>query len=85
MPIRRIGMESAGSGSAIRRQHCRSRLYPADSEDDEALFLGDDEHFVPIEVMAVELDDGDLLVIHAMKLRRKYREAYEEVTAWSRP
>lgn len=66
-------------------KHCRSPLYPADSEDDEVLFLGDDEHFVPLEVMAVELDDGDLLVIHAMKLRRKYREAYEERTAWPRP
>jgi hypothetical protein len=28
--------------------------------------------------MAVELEDGDLLVIHAMPLRKKYRTKYEE-------
>ena len=29
--------------------------------------------------MAVELDDGSLLVIHAMPLRDRYRKQYEEV------
>jgi hypothetical protein len=28
--------------------------------------------------MAVELESGDLYVIHAMSLRKKYRARYEE-------
>jgi hypothetical protein len=31
-----------------------------------------------MEVMAVKLEDGDLFVIHAMPLRKKYRTKYEE-------
>jgi hypothetical protein len=34
--------------------------------------------------MAIELEDGDLLVIHAMPLRDRYREQYEEAKAWRR-
>jgi hypothetical protein len=43
------------------------------------VYLGDDAGERPLEVMAVELPDGDLLVIHAMPLRAKYRRQYEEV------
>ena len=32
--------------------------------------------------MAVELDDENLLVIHAMPLRDRYRKQYEEATKW---
>ena len=32
--------------------------------------------------MAVELDNEDLLVIHAMPLRDRYRKQYEEATEW---
>jgi hypothetical protein len=39
---------------------------------------------VQLEVMAVELDDGSLLVIHAMPLRERYREQYEEAKEWRR-
>ncbi|HEV2250106.1 MAG TPA: hypothetical protein VGT60_06340 [Candidatus Limnocylindria bacterium] len=39
---------------------------------------------VALEVMAVELEDGSLLVIHAMRLREKNREQYEEATRWRR-
>jgi hypothetical protein len=35
-----------------------------------------------LEVMAVELENGDLLVIHAMPIRRKCREEYEEASKW---
>lgn len=48
------------------------------------LYLGDDAEGVALEVMAVELDDGSLLVIHAMRLRAKYREQYEEARRWRR-
>ncbi len=63
--------------------YCRSPIQPPDPDDpDEAdlvLFLGPDEHGVPLEVIAIEQADGNLLVIHAMRLRRKYAAAYVEV------
>lgn len=46
--------------------------------DDRVLFAGDDAHGIPIEVMGLELDNGDLLVIHAMKLRDIYMAEYIE-------
>ncbi|MFN2569242.1 MAG: hypothetical protein ABR564_06540 [Candidatus Dormibacteria bacterium] len=46
-------------------------------DDDLVMFLGDDWHGVPLEVGAFEWDNGDLLVVHAMKLRRKYRREHE--------
>lgn len=46
------------------------------------MYLGDDADGVPLEVMAVEFEDGSLLVIHAMPLRDKYREQYEEAKRW---
>ena len=46
--------------------------------DDRLVFLGDDQTGRPLEVMAVELDDGGLLGIHAMDLRAKYQPACEE-------
>jgi hypothetical protein len=35
-----------------------------------------------LEVMAVELEGGDLYVIHAMDLRERYRPQYEEAKRW---
>jgi len=32
--------------------------------------------------MAVQLEDGSILVIHAMALRAKYRPQYEEAKRW---
>jgi hypothetical protein len=43
------------------------------------VYLGDDVDERALEVMAVELPGGDLLVIHAMPLRARYRGQYEEV------
>jgi hypothetical protein len=48
------------------------------------IYLGDDAAGAPIEVMAVELAAGELLVIHAMPLRQKYRVQYEEAKKWRR-
>ncbi len=39
---------------------------------------------VALEVMAIELEDGSLLVIHAMPLRDRYREQYDEARKWRR-
>jgi hypothetical protein len=36
---------------------------------------------IALEVMAVELEE-DLLVIHAMQLRDRYRDQYEEARKW---
>ncbi len=46
------------------------------------MFLGDDADGIALEVMAVELEDGDLCVIHAMDLRERYRPEYEEAKRW---
>ena len=48
------------------------------------VYLGDDADGVALEVMAIELEDGNLLVIHAMPLRDRYREQYEEAKTWRR-
>ena len=47
------------------------------------LYLGDDWNQVALEVGAV-MDGEDVIVIHAMKLREKFRELYEEATQWQR-
>jgi hypothetical protein len=46
------------------------------------VFLGDDERGIALEIMAVTNRAGHLRVIHAMKLRRQYRKAYEEALEW---
>ena len=43
------------------------------------VYLGEDECGRTLEVMAVEGEHEELLVIHAMELREKYRRHYEEV------
>jgi hypothetical protein len=43
------------------------------------VFLGEDPQQVPLEVMAVKEENGNLRVIHAMKLRPRYQGAYDEV------
>jgi hypothetical protein len=52
------------------------------SEPDRVLMLGDDASGVPLEILAVEDARGDLIVIHAMKMRRRYRPQYEEALPW---
>lgn len=55
---------------------------PGGVGDDRLLYLGDDDEGVALEVMAIELEDGSLYVIHTMKLRKKYRARYEEAKKW---
>ena len=70
--------------------HCGLRFEqepPADaraSASPRLVFLGDDADGVALEVMAVELEDESLLVIHAMPLRGRYRDQYEEAKRWRR-
>ena len=52
--------------------------------DQRLVYLGDDADGIALEVIAVELEDGSQLVIHAMPLRDRYRDQYEEAKRWQR-
>jgi hypothetical protein len=54
----------------------------AEALDERLLCLGDDAEGKALEVMAVEGSKGELVVIHAMELRAKYRDQYEEAKQW---
>ena len=70
--------------------HCQAVLLqppPADApddHDDRLVFLGDDRDGVALEIVAIEGTSGELLVIHAQKLRRKNRSAYGDVTGYTK-
>jgi len=46
------------------------------------IYLAPDREGVPLEVVAFEDDDGQLTIIHAMRLRPSYKKTYEEVMRW---
>jgi hypothetical protein len=74
----RHGVSNGRAGYVV--EHCGCPLYPSDpDEEDLIVFLGPDGNGVPLEVIGVELADGDVLVIHAMKLRRTHRDDYARV------
>ena len=50
--------------------------------DARLVCLGDDPDGQAIEVIAVEGSKEELIVIHAMTLRKKYRDRYEEAKRW---
>lgn len=52
--------------------------------DARLIFLGDDADGAALEVMAVEGRKSELLVIHAMEMRRRYQAQYEEAKRWRR-
>lgn len=63
------------SGQVARTAETIIRLpAPEDSPlgEDRLLFLGPDPNGVMLEVIAIEIDDG-LLIIHAMRMRVQYR------------
>jgi hypothetical protein len=53
-----------------------------EQEDRLLLVLGPNQRGVPLEVVVIELEDGDLLVIHAMRMRHAYRELLGQVMGW---
>lgn len=55
---------------------------PGTEGDDRLLYLGDDDGGVALEVMAVELEGGELYVIHVMEMRERYCPQYEEAKKW---
>lgn len=50
--------------------------------DRRLVILGEDGHGTPLEIIAVITKDGSLLVIHAMKMRSRYRPLYAGVRRW---
>jgi len=60
------------------------RAVPPGRPLDQLVYLGDDAQGLAMEVMAVELSNGDLLVIHSMLLRPKYATQYQEARRWRR-
>lgn len=52
---------------------------PGPGEEDVLLFLAPDRGGIPLEVLALELPDDELVVFHAMKVTRKNRATYDEV------
>jgi hypothetical protein len=69
-------------------EHCADPLYPGPADQGNparVLFLGPDRNGIPLEVIALELADGDLLVIHAMKLSTKYRGDFDRISRWHEP
>jgi hypothetical protein len=52
--------------------------------DQRVVFLGDDLERVPLEVIAVEHEEDEFLVIHAMNLRKRFRGFYEEARRWAK-
>lgn len=65
--------------------HCPMPLYADDDPESAVIFLGADQFGVDLEVAGIELADGGLRVIHAMRMRRVYRARYEEVMQWHEP
>lgn len=64
---------------------CLDPIYPTPEDTGEPnriLFLGPDQHGVSLEVLALELAGGDLLVIHVMGLSDQYADDYARVMAW---
>jgi hypothetical protein len=45
-------------------------------------FFGDDEKEQPLEIVAIEREDANLLVIHSMSLRDRFEERYTEALRW---
>jgi hypothetical protein len=62
---------------------CPRMLYvddPLTGEDDLVMFFGPDGNANPLEVMGREHDDGSVTIFHAMSVRPRYRDLYEQVT-----
>ncbi len=71
-------------------EHCgfqivkRTRARANSAVDQRVVFLGDDLEQVPLEVIAVEHEEGEFLVIHAMNLRDRFRGFDEEARSWAK-
>ena len=63
-------------------EHCGMPLYPPDEAGlPVVMFLGLDQHGIALEVAAVEIEPDELIAIHAMRLREKFRSDLERAMA----
>jgi hypothetical protein len=53
-----------------------------DRDDETILVLGPDQRGIPLEIVVIGLADGELLVIHAMRMRGSYKPLYRQVMRW---
>lgn len=72
-------------------EHCglqivrhRHRIAANAAVNQRVVFIGDDLEGVAIEVVAVEEDEEAFVVIHAMNMRKRFRDIYEEVRQWAK-
>ena len=65
----------------IKARHGYSFAYVADSVTRRGCLrtFGPVANGIPLEVFGIEIDNDDVLVIHAMKLRARYRDDYHKV------
>ena len=56
----------------------------ANGPDKRVFFFGDDLEGVRLEVVAVESEEEEFTVIHAMNLRNRFLALYEEAREWQR-
>lgn len=52
--------------------------------DQRVVFIGDDLEGVTLEVIAIEEEEEEFVVIHAMNMRKRFRTVYEEVRQWAK-
>ena len=52
--------------------------------DQRVVFMGDDLESVALEVVAVEREEDEFTVIHAMNLRNRFRSLYEGARSWEK-
>jgi hypothetical protein len=71
-------------------EHCGLQLVdrfrkPSHAEVEQRIvFIGDDLEGVLLEVIAIEEDDEEFVVIHAMDMRNRFSGLYEEVRQWAK-
>ncbi len=66
-------------------QFLERRRNPANSGVDHRIgFFGNDLEGVALEVVAVEIDEEEFRVIHAMDLHKRNRTYYEEAREWAK-
>jgi hypothetical protein len=69
-----ISEERIGHAVHVCRQSLENPGWPG-----QTIHLAPDQYGNPLEVIGEIDDDGGLWVVHAMPLRRRYRDAYMEV------
>ena len=63
----------------------RESEYPDEWHGDPRfVFLGPDEEWRPLEVIAVAPEDGSLMIIHAMPIRERWQGWYSEAAQWQK-